>query len=58
MNEATALRRRPRTITQSYSEPDEIYRDRIETAALARRVDRAESARTMAQHDALEAIGW
>jgi hypothetical protein len=57
MNDATTLRPRPRSNTQAYGEPDEIYRDRMETAALARRLDRAESARVMAIDDAIEVLG-
>ena len=57
MVDVAAPRPRARQPTQAYGEHDEIYRDRVETAALVRRLDRAESARVMAMHDAAEALG-
>lgn len=57
MLDETVPHRRPRTTTQSYGEPDDSYRDRVETTALAKRVERAESARVMALHDVAEVLG-
>lgn len=49
--------RRAHDRTQQYGEPDEAYRDRIETKVLGRRVERAESVRVMAVVSASEVLG-
>lgn len=57
MQEISIPSPRRREDTQAYGEPDESYRDRLETTALAQRVERAESARVMALHDVAEVLG-
>lgn len=55
--EISIPKRRVHSCTQRYGESDEIYRDRVETTAFARRLERAESAKVMVLADTLEVLG-
>ena len=55
--EISIPKRRAHPCTRRYGESDDGYRDRVETAALARRLERAESAKVMVLHDTLEVLG-